>query len=710
MDCTFQWANLQKTGLNFTALLAFQMFPIDMIASSIPRQQLHRLSKMAALTRHALRVYASLGALKGGGHDVLDALIPFFEPILQVMHNTIFDPHLLAVGVQKLYHWRFTQEVAEQFIPRLVRVGALHRTGTATNAAYRVHFPTQKQGQEDDIKGVLETLVDEFEKFPPLVTDILNYIKTRDELADILIRFLVSSNAFIETNEAIRATANEQVLLADLEEGGRPLSDDDQYMAARFVRHVADTKPDFIPYLVRLGAIGLLTEVVDDFVRPTTAADKVDLTIILDAPLALDYLGLSGRTIQEAVRSVFNELRKIGCKLMVFPITCEEMTRNLNAMLSLPPNKRHGYTHEAMLKGEVIADYVQAVALNPEEALARVDIHVRSMSINQFPNLHVHFSHELYQDFFGSIHWAADVTPRDHDAVCLALLVRLREGKHSSDIFRCRYVFATRNPTFARVSRDYCVRQRLISEQQEGPVVHQRELATIAWLRTGLGSSEIIPRTNLVASCDRVLRVRPEVTAAIRNKLREYVPEKVDQFELLLLDHRSIRKMADATLNDETVVTGENAQHLFELMRQATVEEEKTQFEAKLTEEKKKNLEARRKQRQQHENAIAASEKEASMLAERIKSLESINTEHQSRNETIVRNLEKRINSRVTACEYVVTALLLGFGLLGMVNTFSDLGASPRFWKWFAVVVTVLGIYQLVLDLLQCRSGGYKML
>jgi hypothetical protein len=35
--------------------------------------------------------------------------------------------------------------------------------------------------------------------------------------------------------------------------------------------------------------------------------------------------------------------------------------------------------------------------------------------------------------------------------------MRLREGKHSSDVFKCGYVFVTRNPRFVQHSRSYCL-------------------------------------------------------------------------------------------------------------------------------------------------------------------------------------------------------------------------------------------------------------
>ena len=394
--------------------------------------------------------------------------------------------------------------------------------------------------------------------------------------------------------------------MPDFEEGGTPLNHDDRYMCARFVKYLSTESPEYIPHLARLASIGLLTEVVEDFARPITTERKVDLTIAVDAPLALDFLGCSGTALKDDVRRVFDALKSIGCRFVVFPITCDEVQRNLKSMLSNRPAERYGYTHGALLRREVMPEYVQAVAKDPEGALEKAGIQVKPLTLSQYPNSHKSFSAEYYEDFFSSIFWVADVAPREHDATCVALLMRLREGRHHSDLFRCRYVLVTRNATFVHESRKYCLESRLINERQEGPVIHQRELATLAWLRTGLGIAEQIPRGHLLAVCEQVLRVRMEVSEAVGKKLREVTPEKIDQFELLLQDHRSVRKLADETLNDETVVTADNAEQLLEAMRKATIAEEREEFERNLQEQKKRHSELQRKARAEMTEARSA--------------------------------------------------------------------------------------------------------
>src|SRR4051812_48906823 len=144
---------------------------------------------MTIVTRHALRVYATLSGLKPDeGGDIIDALIPFMEPILELMHGKVFDPVLLALGVQRLYGWRFNRDVAEQFAGRLLAKGYLTRP---TRNVLVVQFepgPKPDSG-EIEIATILERVTEEFESFPPKVTDLFQFNLRRDEFKEILIRF-----------------------------------------------------------------------------------------------------------------------------------------------------------------------------------------------------------------------------------------------------------------------------------------------------------------------------------------------------------------------------------------------------------------------------------------------------------------------------------------------------------------------------------------
>jgi len=653
---------------------------------------------MSNVTRRALRVYMALSELRAQSGDVLDALIPFFEPILAVMHGKVFDPELLAKGAQKLYRWRINRDIAEAFIPRLVKLGYLQRKASGV---YVVDFQQPADaGKLDDITSILEKIIDEFEKFPPRVTDLLNYHRSREELTEILIRFLLSLDAYGEAAFAAQvdrmASEEERAVLDQLEEGGKPLPNDDRYMCARFVKQMCTKRPEYVPHFARLASIALLTEVVEDFVKPTQPATNVNLTVVLDGPVALDYLGCSGKQMQDDVRSIIDALRGIGCAIVVYPMTIGEMQTNLATMLSKPHNMRYGATHQAMVSGEVMESYVQAVAKDPELALDKAKIPVRAIELNQFPNQQIWFDAERHEDFLGQVTWGNDVAAKEHDAAALALTMRLRGGKHSSDLFRCQYVFVTRNATFERVSRRYCLQSHLINQVQTGPVVHLRELATLAWLRTGLGAvGQEIPKAHLLATCDRVLRARTEVQDAVAAKLREVTPDKMPQFELLIQDQRSIQRLADETLNDEHVVTAENANQLLEAMRQATIEEEKAALEATLTAD-------RQKMNRRHKADVNARREAEARADAASTALAAAKAREQNR----INRALNRTNRLLAVIDFLILALLLFLGGLAVYDWLTGDLEKYVVWKIVAGAAGLLGLYHLIAHIRGTRILG----
>jgi hypothetical protein len=358
-------------------------------------------------------------------------------------------------------------------------------------------------------------------------------------------------------------------------------------------------------------------------------------------------------------------------------------------MLNLPGPDRHGYTHEAMRKGEVLEAFVQAVARNPEKALEQAGVRVRSITLEQYPGQHRFFDEEKFEDFLSTITWGNDIAAREHDATCLALLLRLREDRHNSDLFRCGYVFVTRNATFANRSRVYCLQARIINQTQEGPVIHQRELATNAWLRTGLGAALDIPRSTLIATCDRVLRLRSEVQHAVAATLSA-APEKMEQFNLLIQDYRSIRKLADETLNDERVVTAENANLLLEAMRHATIAEEKGKLEKEFSTQ---HAEDRRR--------LVEAQRTIRAMDESLRELRALRERDEQRDVRAIHRVIDTTDRQLRFVEIGVTSVLLLLGLLAVID-FATGWPSGKWWWWGVTSAAGLaGLYHLNMHLLQ---------
>lgn len=655
------------------------------------------VATLSTLTRQALRVYSALSELGGGQGDVLDALIPFFDPVLSAFDNKIFDHRLFATGVHRLYGWRFTGDIAEKFIPRLERKGILRKINqSGRDAAYIVRYQSQASGNETGITLIFEEIIDLFERFPVLVSDLLSYHKNRDDLKDILIRFLVSMDsqgqgAYSPEFGYLEPSGEAQSILEKLEEGGRPLDPNDRYICARFVRYLLRKHPKYTEHLVRLASIALLTEVVEDFIKPTTSEAKTSLTIIIDAPLALDYLGCSGHAHKEDISAILDSLRAIGARLIVFPITCLEMQRNLRGMLTLEPSLRHGYTHNALIKKETSIEYVRAVANNPEAALERLGITIRQISLNDNPYLHKYFTSEQYEDFLASVSWVEQLNAREHDATAAALTIRLREGRSAIDIFSNRYVMVTRNNAFVRHTRKYCLQSRIILEGQESPIVHQRELATIAWLRTGLGQNDAIPRGHLIASCDRVLQLRPEVRRALADQLKKVTSSRIDEFNLLMLDSRSVQKLTDETFNNENVVSAENAERLLDVIREATADEVREKYEDQIASDRA----AAAAKISQHQ---IESEKAQEELAKAEKAAQLF----ESRSEKQLNGLVDNINKIANSVDFIARSVMIFICILAVYQYITGYLTDLTIWKVIISLVSLFSLYNLI-----CNALGY---
>jgi hypothetical protein len=168
-------------------------------------------------------------------------------------------PTSFAAAVQKILRWRFNADIAEHFRQPLVRKGYLKRPNIKREEYFVTYSPPDEAKTNSlPISDALDRIIDEFQEFPPQVTELLNYQRTREQLTDILIRFLVSLDAYAESDflaelERLKLKEDTKTALAQLEEGGTPLARDDRYMCARFVTEISKRLPDYVPYLSRLG-------------------------------------------------------------------------------------------------------------------------------------------------------------------------------------------------------------------------------------------------------------------------------------------------------------------------------------------------------------------------------------------------------------------------------------------------------------------------
>ena len=557
------------------------------------------------VTRPTVRVYASLAALGGESTDILQRLIPFFEPILEPAQGKILDLDDFVEKVRGAYGWNLNRDVVEVFIPRLVEAGWLiPNKPDLQMTRYTVVCPDQNQDIEIETsaQNELNAIAESFKLFAkdlkPLNSSI-NFLNDVEYFEEILIEWLLYVEAFSQNNIEFSESSNlnnSGNMNANNFPKATKLNEEEIFICARFVEHSIKNDPLVSEKLARIAAIGLLTEVIQDFVKPVTPVEKSDLTIFLDAPVAMEFLGVSGKAAKANTTPIIKELKRIGVSVSIFKQSIDEIMQNLKGVLrSAQPT---GPTSQALFRREVLREYLNEVANNPGDILEERGIQVAPGALKD----NVYFTDEQKDEIFSALTFHYDnYDARCHDADITTLIMRRRKGHVNADIFKSKYLLMTRNGRFAQVVREKCIELGALSNSSTPPVVHRKVIAASIWLRTGLvGKDYEVPKRLLLANCERVLAVRPRVV----EKVKEYVQalgdeNKKEQLNILVSMPRSAQMLMDKTLGAPSVVNEENVEELFEEMLHPYLEEERKKGEAAVIEEQnranseieKKNIE-----------------------------------------------------------------------------------------------------------------------
>ncbi|MBE0703332.1 MAG: hypothetical protein IH582_09205, partial [Afipia sp.] len=229
---------------------------------------------MANLNTRSFRIFAVLENYRGHSSDILEALIPFFEPILEEFSGTMLDRELFALRVSEAYRWNFTGDIVEEFIPRFSAHGWLKEISkTNERAVYQVTYQRlAEQAANPNQIQVIKTLLDVSEQFKTFINKIsplAAFDRSVTDLSDLLVEWLISIDAYTEDvlkQQAIKTTyTNGQLGLAVSLEDASRLNSEERYLCARFVRHLFDVKSEHIAELCKIASVGLLTEVIQDF-------------------------------------------------------------------------------------------------------------------------------------------------------------------------------------------------------------------------------------------------------------------------------------------------------------------------------------------------------------------------------------------------------------------------------------------------------------
>lgn len=640
----------------------------------------------------AIRVNAVLSAFrKNENSDVVDALCYFFVPILDKVNGNPMTASFLAKASALVYGWNLTDSVGQVFLERLVDHGFIVVEGHGKQKRYIAQASPEMTNTIDaTIQEAFDKVTAKFEEFELISGDLIYRNISKEELGDMLVRFLISLDAY--TNESIAlelkgaAKNGELAVLKQLESDVSVLTRAETYVCARFVQQLSSDDPTLAENLSLFVSAGLLAELVEDFRKPSTIETKSDTIFFLDGPMLLGLIGTSGSALQSEARTIVDALKSIGCRVQTLSESCLEAGRVLSAYMKEQPSERHGRTHTAVLRGEVDREFVQTVAADVEAAAEKFGIEVRDYRLDTFPNQHKYFEDDRTTDIDSFLAWE-NPRAREHDAYAITAIMRMRQGKHKNDPLENSHVFISSNVNLVRKARRYCIDSQLIRETQCGPVVDTRDLATIAWLRTGFENSNKLPISHMLAQCERVLRVRKDVVQSARIQVAKFTPEKKEQFELLLQNNRAVGFLMDSSRGSSSTFDVNQDQQLLDGMLDAAIkvvtDDSKRQLNAK--DDALKRL--RRKTSVEKTELLARLKKVEEREIKAGQELAKVDSGYQS----IMLKGVSRANTTVTTIQLVTGIVLL---FLGTSAVFAILGDEPPTWAIYGA--NILGLYGIV--------------
>jgi hypothetical protein len=161
-----------------------------------------------------------------------------------------------------------------------------------------------------------------------------------------------------------------------------------------------------------------------------------------------------------------------------------------------------------------------------------------------------------------------------------------------------------------------------------------------------------------------------------------------------------MRRLADQTLNNESVVTNENAGELLEAMRQATIEDEKKVFEGKLAAEKAKTKETL------SANAI----KTRRATEERDEARAQLEARERDDAQNIQR-IAADITTMVRRVETCFTLAIAALAVAGVFNYFTGVLSEYRIWSLvIAGLLAAFALYHQVMNALERPKIGVRSL
>lgn len=510
---------------------------------------------------------------------VADALLPLVLPGISGRANTIFSADTLSKELAPLFGTDLVINIAESMVEPLTRSGYLKQVySEAEGSVYKytdkcnfIPVASSFSDAERDLASITGALIDYISVSRPLkpIRESPNELREKfvDWITTIEAVALSDSSAGLSENEKAKKSTDRV----------DKISDQFAILFPSFVSWLSREREHIFQKVLTLNELGLVIDLVSEIRVPTTRSKKkVALTAVLDSRILLELLGLYGTASKNSIERLLEMCKAYGVAVITLVHLVDEIKEITYNVVQNPGSPFPGSVNEAIQLHPEIREIAKRVQASP-------DYYVRGAHVSIVPYTQIH--EKRAEQFFTdkNVREFTELLPYDktktnmakRDAWSLAYAVRRQGGSHSSQVYDSKCVILTRSPLFISTARKYLKSDALgYPSYAVIPIMELRHFSTMFMMSFGSEVTRKVIRSELVASCDRVVHASPDLTKRIRSVLgkMQFLPEA--QLDAALEDPTTLAEFALITANDPSVVTADNSAALLDVIRTATKKDE----------------------------------------------------------------------------------------------------------------------------------------
>jgi uncharacterized membrane protein (DUF485 family) len=558
--------------------------------------------------------------------DEIDLYIPFLANTILDIHEYPFNPAALAKQFKEKFGFKPPEAVINVLLIRakkkkLVRIeNHLYIPVPEALAPYREKYESNRDKLQVALSSVIEDLIafseEQFDK------------KINQETAENLLLSFIEKNVSSLINHKSPKERNKGAIK------------NEAHVIASYIAFVSRSNSrnwEGIQVLLKGVVLANYLFFADKTASSSTKRKYSNISVYLDTPLIIAYLGFSGKLSQTVVQELVSLLAKLEIKIYIFDRTLREVESLFDAwMRDLSRGNTDNFNpstlHLLISKGH------DAASLETKQALIEKELNDSDIQVKYGTNLDPHFvCDENGLEEHLKRHRAVSQAKNgiEHDVICISRVHNSRKGeviKSLSDTFS---VFVTPNTSLIKYANNY-----LSTDVGTGipVVISETWLTTIFWLKHH-DTYRDLPTQSLVSHAYATLNKADSVWDNFLSRFRRLSSEGVidDETVETVRYHKNLLK----EVNDYSVEIGDDFTdaNVLEIVKRVNERNEQDKKEA-VNQAVKEVVD-------QHELSKAALQQVSSTVS----------------------RVERRIEKGASVLAAIITLILISFFLLGAYYT-----------------------------------------